>query len=333
MPARDTIDVHALPGSDAYLKEQERIAAEARGEAETPEEAAAKAELAKAEAEAEAETPEEAAARAETEAKAEEDAKAEADAKGHMIPKSRLDEEIRKRREMEDRMAQLEGRVQGHAESRRRETPAYDFADAQKKKWKAIEDGEWEDARALEDEIADQKEKSFQERMAQRLEQVQSHGARQADAVVASRESVAKYPELDEEGPEYNEEAFKYAQRYIASASLDPNMDAGAAIREGAEFAAIKFGLGDFSGRTKPDAGSGLAKAATVATTAEVRLEQAKAKAETAKKQPAAISTLGTGGDGKAVTLADIVRMTDDDFDKMPKERLAKLRGDFLPTE
>ena len=309
--AKVELDVEALPGTDAYRKESERIMEEER--------------LAKLGDSPEPETKAETEPEPEPEAEAEPEADAEEKPDPIMIPKARFDEVLADARELRKELSEMRGEMRARLETKDKEDaePPMDLEAADRERWEAIENGDFEKARDLEASIEQEKEKRLSEKMSERFEQMQAHTGRQTAAQSAADRVYAKYPQLRAGGEGYNREAAEWAERYVSGMSQMPDADVGAVIEEAGELAAMRFALTGTE--------TGLADAAAgKPSRAETSYQQAREKAELARRQPPDVQGLGRSAGERSVGMSDILRMTDEEFASISPTKLSEMRGDYL---
>lgn len=241
------------------------------------------------------------------------------------IPKSRLDKVLNELKEAREQLAK-------HNETKRQETQDADLRAAQgrlteleKQLTKQITDGDTEKAsqtmaaiRELSEAISDYKaDMKAQQATALAVEQVR-------ESMVIDRIEEA-YPELNPRHEEYDEAKVTKVLK-IRKGLMATGDSASAAMQE-----AVKLVMGD--PRTSKE------RLATEVTprvdkdkiAADRTAEAKKRNAEAAGKQPPSTARVGMDSDklgGGALSAADVMKMSQDEFAKLDEKTLAKLRGD-----
>lgn len=241
------------------------------------------------------------------------------------IPKSRLDKVLNELKEAREQLAKV-------TESKQQETQDADLRAAQvrlteleKQLTKQITDGETEKAsqtmaaiRELSEAISDYKaDMKAQQATALAVEQVR-------ESMVIDRIEEA-YPELNPRHEEYDEAKVAKVLK-IRKGLMATGDSASAAMQE-----AVKLVMGD--PRTSKE------RLATEVTprvdkdkiAADRAAEAKKRNAEAAGKQPPSTARVGMDSDklgGGALSAADVMKMSQDEFAKLDEKTLAKLRGD-----
>ena len=240
------------------------------------------------------------------------------------IPKSRLDKVLNELKEAREQLAKV-------TESKQQETQDADLRAAQgrlteleKQLTKQITDGETEKAsqtmaaiRELSEAISDYKaDMKAQQATALAVEQVR-------ESMVIDRIEEA-YPELNPRHEEYDEAKVAKVLK-IRRGLMATGDSASTAMQE-----AVKLVMGD--PRTSKE------RLATEVTprvdkdkiAADRTAEAKKRNAEAAGKQPPSTARVGMDSDklGGALSAADVMKMSQDEFAKLDEKTLAKLRGD-----
>ena len=258
------------------------------------------------------------------EAKAEEEERPR-DEKGKFIPKERFDEAVRKERAEKEAVA---ARLKEYEEREAQRNVAADFAEANKAVKEMIKqhtsllaDGELDKASDLMEKILELKEEISERKAAARADQAKTQAKEEVryDALVAKLE--ADYPQINPDAEEFDRASVRKVQAYMTGLMQSERISPTAALKE-----AVDTILG---ATKKPD------------TTAEKkaedlgvrRKEQAVAKAMDAKtKQPASTKDVGIDSDkiGGALDASAVMKMSWDEFVKLPDSKLAEMRGDFV---
>lgn len=255
----------------------------------------------------------------ETTAQAEEVDDRGKDDKGRFIPKDRFDEAVRKERAekevLANRLKEFEAR-----DAQNRVTA--DFAEAQKAVKEMIKqhtsllaDGELEKAANLMEQILDLKE-AVAERKAEFKADSAKNAAKEEvryDATVARLE--ADFPVINPDHADYDPAVVRRVQAYMSGLMQTERMPAAQALKEACDTLLEQ------------------PKKADAEDVGMRRKEAAVQKAMDAKaKQPPSTKDVGLDHDktGGALDASAVMKMTWDEFVKLPDSKLAEMRGDFV---
>jgi hypothetical protein len=240
-----------------------------------------------------------------------EEVAAKTDEKSHMVPKSRMDEEIARRRQLEDRLAKLEE----SAKPQEAPEPEFDFDGKEAEYMDAVLDGETDKAQKVRKEIRSAERDSMAKELRKDIHNTTNVTKQQLDLYVAVSDMVASYPVLDSNSEQAdadmiadaNELMGMYAERGMAQAD---------ALRK-----AVRMTLASSMPELLQP------KAVESKPTAKKRTTDVKQKLEAANKQPAKLA--GESAATRGNDVVDISTMTDADFDKLSDAQMKRLRGDF----
>lgn len=255
-----------------------------------------------------------------TEASAAEDSTEQVrDDKGRFIPKDRFDEAVRKERAEKEILA---NRLKEFEERDAQSRVSADFAEAQravkemiKQHTSLLADGELEKAANLMEQILDLKE-AVAERKAEFKADHAKNAAKEEvryDATVARLE--ADFPVINPDHADYDPATVRRVQAYMTGLMQTERMSAAQALKEACDTllqAPKKADAEDLGMRRK---------------------EAAVQKAMDAKaKQPPSTKDVGLDHDktGGALDASAIMKMSWDEFVKLPDSKLAEMRGDFV---
>jgi len=255
--------------------------------------------------------------------------------KPHMIPKSRLDSQIRKTRELEEAKIRMEEQMkflQAQIDAGKQPEPAaeappqeetYDFAGQYKLMQELTLDGEPDKAAEVFQDILSHQQSSMEQRfnhqIAQTYEQNRSQEQIQADLASAANEIVSDYPELDIQ----NKDAFNAE----LTGEINELMGALTTVQRD-------------DGMPKYTPAQALRQAVAMKMPEKAPLQQQLAESQQAatgnvKKKVAAANQVpptlpGDRGTSHGKTpQIDPLTMTEEDFDALPASTLARLRGDI----
>ena len=309
---RGDIPEEEVDPTDAAIAHLVEVADEAEAEEEAPEE---EAEAAEGEEEVESELEGDEAGlegeEVEEEVEEAEEVAAKSDEKSHMVPKSRMDEEIARRRQLEERLAKLEER----SKPEEAPEPEFDFDGKEAEYMDAVLDGETDKAQQVRKEIRSAERDSMAKELRKDIHNTTNVTKQQLDLDVAVSDMMTSYPVLDSNSDQAdadmiadaNELMGMYAERGMAQAD---------ALRK-----AVRMTLAaSMPELLQP-------KAVESKPTAKKRTTDVKQKLEAANKQPAKLA--GESAATRGNDVVDISTMTDADFDKLSDAQMKRLRGDF----
>ena len=309
---RGDIPEEEVDPTDAAIAHLVEVADEAEAEEEAPEE---EAEAAEGEEEVESELEGDEAGlegeEVEEEEEEVEEVAAKSDEKSHMVPKSRMDEEIARRRQLEERLAKLEER----SKPEEAPEPEFDFDGKEAEYMDAVLDGETDKAQQVRKEIRSAERDSMAKELRKDIHNTTNVTKQQLDLDVAVSDMMTSYPVLDSNSDQAdadmiadaNELMGMYAERGMAQAD---------ALRK-----AVRMTLAaSMPELLQP-------KAVESKPTAKKRTTDVKQKLEAANKQPAKLA--GESAATRGNDVVDISTMTDADFDKLSDAQMKRLRGDF----
>lgn len=237
------------------------------------------------------------------------------------IPKARFDEAVRKERSEKEEYAR---RLKEYEEKEAQRNVAQDYSEAQKYVKELIKqhtnllaDGELEKAADLMEQILEMKD-AVAERKADAKAMSAKDQAREEvkyDALVAKLES--DYPQINPEAEEFDKATVRKVQAMMSGLMQTERMSPSQALKEATEtiLGAVK------------------ASAANSTETGIRRKEAAVSKAMAAKgKQPPSTNNIGLDHDkeGGALDSSAVMKMSYDEFVKLPDSKLSELRGDFV---
>jgi len=239
-----------------------------------------------------------------------EEAQKKGEEKSHMVPKSRMDEEIARRRQLEERLEKLES----SAKPEEPETPPFDFDAAEASYMEAVLDGDTDKAKVLRQEIRAAERDTLTKELRGEISNTTNVTKQQLELDTAVANMVSEYPALDGNSdaadPTLISEANELMGMYAAT-GLPP----ADALRK-----AVRMTLA-------ANAPELLQPAVEAPAAPKKRVTNVKEKLEAAKKQPAKLA--GESAATRTEDTIDITSMTDTDFDKLSEAQLKRLRGDY----
>lgn len=244
--------------------------------------------------------------------------------KGKFIPKDRFDEAVRKERGEKEEIAR---RLKEYEDREAQRETSADYAKAQKAIRGMIEqhtsllaDGELEKASDLMEQIL-----GMQAEMAEHKAEAKANAAKNQakeevryDALVAKLE--ADYPQINPDAEEFDKATVRKMTAMMSGLMQTERMSASQALKEAVEI---------ILGPVQKNTGS-KEKATDVGMR---RKEEAVKKALDAKtRQPASTNTMGVDHDktGGPLDSSAVMKMSYDEFVKLPEAKLSELRGDFV---
>lgn len=247
------------------------------------------------------------------------------DDKGRFIPKERFDEAVKKERSEKE---QLQARLKEFEEKEAQRNVAADFAEAQKQIREMIKqhtsllaDGELDKASDLMEKILE-----MQSEIADRKAEAKALAAKDRakeevryDATVARLE--ADYPQINPDAEEFDKAAVRRVQAYMTGLMQTERMSPSQALKEAVETILGPVKKADTAADKKTE------------DLSLRRKEEAVRKAMDAKsKQPASTKDVGLDHDkqGGPMDASAVMKMSWEEFVKLPESKLAELRGDFV---
>lgn len=235
------------------------------------------------------------------EAKAETETETEAEPKTHMIPKERLDQELAKRRQLENQLKELQQNQPTEPE----QVP-FDFDEAETRYADALMEGETNKAKAVRKEIRAAERAQIEAEVSQKVEVAKTQNRAQMALEAEVAKVTAERPELDLNGPQANPEKIDETNE-LMTAFLNTGYNPVDALRKAVGYVYKTAGINDTGPAVIPD------------------LKPAMKPVPKATKQPAKM----TGESQRTANKKDPKLMTTDDFSKLSGDELKRLRGDF----
>ena len=309
---RGDIPEEEVDPTDAAIAHLVEVADEAEAEEEAPEE---EAEAAEGEEEVESELEGDEAGlegeEVEEEVEEAEEVAAKSDEKSHMVPKSRMDEEIARRRQLEERLAKLEER----SKPEEAPEPEFDFDGKEAEYMDAVLDGETDKAQKVRKEIRSAERDSMAKELRKDIHNTTNVTKQQLDLDVAVSDMVASYPVLDSNSEQADADMIADANELMGMYA-EKGMAQADALRK-----AVRMTLASSMPELLQP------KAVESKPTAKKRTTDVKQKLEAANKQPAKLA--GESAATRGNDVVNISTMTDSDFEKLSEAQMKRLRGDF----
>jgi len=247
----------------------------------------------------------------EEEEEVKEAATSKSDEKAHMVPKSRMDEEIARRRQLEDRLAKLEESAKPEVAPE----PEFDFDGKEAEYMDAVLDGETDKAQKVRKEIRSAERDSMAKELRGEIHNTTNVTKQQLDLDVAVSDMMASYPVLDSNSDQADTDLIADANELMGMYA-DKGMAQADALRK-----AVRMTLAsNMPELLQP-------KAVETKPAAKKRETDVNAKLDAASKQPAKLA--GESAATRGNDVVNISTMTDSDFEKLSEAQMQRLRGDF----
>ena len=236
--------------------------------------------------------------------------------KEHMIPKTRLDEALQKQRALQKQLEDMQ-KEQFVAPA---EPDTYDFEAKELEYQELVLDGENKKAALLRQEIRHAEKQALMFEMQQNVNATVDETVNQTKQGMeiedVAEELARKYPTLDPEAKEFNEE---YIDEVIElrDAFIGKGYEPADALIRSVKYIVADHNIPESGTTTQPQQDELAKKRAQVA-----------AKLEAAEQQPPDL--VGEGSSTKGESSVDISTLSDDEFAALPAATLARLRGDIV---
>lgn len=259
------------------------------------------------------------------EAKADEGEETKRDEKGRFIPKDRFDEAVRKERAEKEEYAR---RLKEYEDREAQSKVAENFAEANKQVKELIKqhtsllaDGELDKASDLMEKILELKDAISEKKAEFKADAAKNQAKEEVryDALVAKME--ADYPQINPDAEEFDKGMVRRVQAYMTGLMQTERMSPSQALKEAVE---------TILGATKKVDTTTQQKAEDLGM--RRKQEAVKKAMDAQKKQPASTKDVGIDSDkvGGALDASAVMKMSWDEFVKLPESKLAEMRGDFV---
>ena len=244
------------------------------------------------------------------------------DDKGKFIPKDRFDEAVRKERAEKDQMSQrlqeLEQREQQRATAVDLEGAAKQVKALVKEHTSLLADGDLDDASNMMEQILTLQANITDHRTATAANNAKDQAKQEIhyDTLVSRLE--AEYPAIDPDNADFDNDAVRKIQALMTGFIQTENASPAKALQE-----AIGTILGSPASKDNP----------ALQDEGLRRKEAAVAKAiDASAKQPASTKEIGLDSDkvGGPLDATAIMKLSYDEFEKLPDTKLAEMRGDYI---
>ena len=229
------------------------------------------------------------------------------------IPKSRFDEVNERRKAAERRLAEIEKKNQADGGEAKID---FDFDAKEDEYMDAVLDGDKDKARSIRQEIRQAETQLYQQQMQQASTSTREATKAELELKSTVERLQAEYPVFDGNSDRYDqnltEEALDLFEGF-KSRGYDP----ATAMRRAVRYVVRANGLEDAADEADE-------VPAEKPTQHKAKPEEGKRKVKRAAKQPPQPSPRDVSDS------ADVMNMTEDEFDKLSDQELAKLRGDLI---
>ena len=241
--------------------------------------------------------------------------------KQHMIPKDRLDQELAKRRQLENKLKELEEK----AVEKPQATVEFDFDDAEAKYMEAVLDGETDKAKQIRAEIRTMERQQMQLELQNSMQQTSQQTQAQIRLEAAVKEVTTAHPYLDLNSPDANQDLINETNE-LMSGFLNAGYDAVDALNKAVGYTTQSMGINAPVGEEAviPNA---VDKKVVADKVAKKTADSAAKKAQAANQQPPKLG--GESQRSRDDNVVDIFKMSDKELNQLSEEQLRKLRGDF----
>lgn len=247
------------------------------------------------------------------------------DDKGRFIPKDRFDEAVRKERSekelLQAKLKELEDKEAQRAVAANFEEANKQIKEMIKKHTSLLADGELDKASDLMEKILEMKEEIAERKAEAKALSAKDQAKEEVryDALVAKLE--ADYPQINPDAEEFDNTTVRKVQALMTGLMQTDRLSPSKALQEAVE---------TILGAAKKVDTTTQQKAEDLGMR---RKEDAVKKAlDAQKKQPASTKDVGIDHDktGGALDASAVMKMSWDEFVKLPESKLAELRGDFV---
>jgi hypothetical protein len=267
------------------------------------------------------------------------------------IPKSRLDQEINKRKERDDQIAQQQrqieqlmdllnknysmqearniqqGQQQEEEQQQEPEPPQYDFDKAEAEYAEALMEGETEKATRIRKEMRDAERAQMKHEQEQYRKEAE-RAAKQEISVAEDQRRLEEYQQhyvnqykfFDTQSPEYNAEAVNRVND-LMSKFVKAGSNRSEALKEAVDLVAPTYAPAEEKPSTEK-------KTAKKKKTQERRSKQVKKNAQAANRQPSKYKRRQSKARQIESEELDPTKMTEREFDQLSPSQKKRLRGD-----
>ena len=242
--------------------------------------------------------------------------------KQHMIPKDRLDQELAKRRQLENKLKELEEKV---GSEKTETTVDFDFDEAETNYMNAILDGETEKAKKIRSEIRLMERQQLQNELQTSMQRSSQQTQAQIRLESAVKEVVSVYPQLDLNAAEADQNLINETNE-LMSGFMSQGYDPVDALNKAVGYTTRSLGINMDADQPAviPNAET---RDLSIEKSAKRRQESAEKREKAQTQQPPKLS--GESQRSRDDNVVDIFKMSDKDWNNLSDEQMRKLRGDF----
>lgn len=230
------------------------------------------------------------------------------------VPKARFDEVNDKWREERQARMEIEARLRALETPK---SPPFDAKAAEKAYLAAMADGDTDKAVTLFEQIREHDRRGITDHLTAQVRQELAATREQMALEAAAEAMVEKYPFLDANSDQANQEAIKevveWRDYYVLAKQLSPAQ-------------ALKHAVA----RVAPTYAKAAGQSAATQTAADRTQAQRLTNAKAAAALPPSTAQAGIGERATRAQRVDVAKMSDTEFAALPAEERAKLRGDVV---
>lgn len=233
------------------------------------------------------------------------------------IPKHRFDEVNERRKAAEKRLAEFEKQKQADGQE---PSIDFDFSAKEEAYMDAVLDGEKDKAKSIREEIRQAEQQLYRQQMDQASTSTREATKAELELNSTINELTTEYPVFDGQSENYDQNLTEEALD-LFEGFKGRGYDPATAMRRAVRYVVRANDLDQSESEASPAAG----KAGKGGGLDQHRAteEQGKRKAQRAAKQPPEPETRSTT-EGR-----DVMNMSEEDFDKLSDQEIARMRGDF----
>ena len=235
------------------------------------------------------------------------------------VPKSRLDEEIAKKKALQKRLDELEAQQTSPEDA----PDAFDFDKSEIEYQQLVLDGESEKAAALRQQMRVAERQQIAYEMRKEMTDTVTKNAQETALATAAQELEASYPVFDQNSESFNQELTQEVVE-LRNAFMAQDYDPVDALNKAVNFVVKTNDLAPISDETPALA---QAPKPPQATTDKKRKEVSR-KLKAAESQPPEMPGESSASRGEKAVNVD--NMTEDEFNALPDATLKRLRGDLM---
>ena len=235
------------------------------------------------------------------------------------VPKSRLDEEIAKKKALQKRLDELEAQKTPPEDA----PEAFDFDKSEIEYQQLVLDGESEKAAALRQQMRVAERQQIAYEMRKEMTDTVTKNAQETALATAAQELEAAYPVFDQNSESFNQELTQEVVE-LRNAFMAQDYDAVDALNKAVNFVVKTNDLAPISDETPALAQTSKPPQATT----DKKRKEVSRKLKAAESQPPEMPGESSASRGEKAVNVD--NMTEDEFNALPDATLKRLRGDLM---